>query len=237
MSTLATVFGYGLLSARAAASVAGRFYYATDTSIMYRDNGSSWDALAVGAGSIATDTIWAAAGDLAQGTGSHTAAVLSAPLTGKVLTGAGLTTAVAYKYPPGYEFDYVEKTTTTSITATTEGTANTIVTANAVTYDGSQIVMVEFWCPYVQPVSGVALQFTLYDGAASIGLFFENIGGTGPGTPAHHLMRRLTPSNAAHTYSVRAFTGSGTGTIGAGAGGNGLYMPAFIRQTKVSGGA
>ncbi len=85
MSTLATVFGYGLLSARAAASVAGRFYYATDTTLMYRDNGSTWDTLSVGTGSMATDTLWDASGDLAQGTGANTGAKLTLGTQGKVL--------------------------------------------------------------------------------------------------------------------------------------------------------
>ena len=47
-----------------------------------------------------------------------------------------------------------------------------------------------------------------------------------------NLRRRLTPSNASHTYSVRAFVSSGTGLIGAGAGGSGTAFPAFIRVWK-----
>jgi hypothetical protein len=46
MSTLGSVIGRGLLSARAAAASAGRLYFATDSpGTMYRDNGSSWDSV------------------------------------------------------------------------------------------------------------------------------------------------------------------------------------------------
>lgn len=53
-----------------------------------------------GSGSVATDTIWDAAGDLAQGTGADAAAKLSAVATGKVLASKGVGVAVAWDYPP-----------------------------------------------------------------------------------------------------------------------------------------
>jgi len=42
---LSSVIDRGLLSARPSASIAGRLYYATDTSTLYRDNGSTWDTV------------------------------------------------------------------------------------------------------------------------------------------------------------------------------------------------
>jgi len=36
---------YGLASARPAADIVGRYYYASDTQTAYRDNGTSWDEL------------------------------------------------------------------------------------------------------------------------------------------------------------------------------------------------
>jgi hypothetical protein len=42
---LADANGYGLLAARPAASTEGFLYYATDNETLYRDNGSTWDAL------------------------------------------------------------------------------------------------------------------------------------------------------------------------------------------------
>lgn len=54
--SLAAAIGYGLASARPAAGIAGRLYYATDTSTLSRDNGSSWDSLTLagGTGTLAT---------------------------------------------------------------------------------------------------------------------------------------------------------------------------------------
>ena len=46
MSTLASVFGYGVAASRPAAGIAGRHYYSTDTKVLERDNGSSWDTIA-----------------------------------------------------------------------------------------------------------------------------------------------------------------------------------------------
>lgn len=46
---LSDAFGYGTLAARSAARIVGRLYYATDTSALYRDNGTSWDTLSLGA--------------------------------------------------------------------------------------------------------------------------------------------------------------------------------------------
>lgn len=132
------------------------------------------------------------------------------------------------------EVDYVEFTSPVSITATTEATANTIVTANALAGDGTTKYRIEFWCPYAQPVSNIALQYALYDGASSIGLVFSQMAaGAGAGFPGVTLGRRLTPSNASHTYSIRAYTGSGTASVGAGTGGAGTYLPGFIRIIKI----
>lgn len=171
-------------------------------------------------------------GDMIYSSSGSTPARLAAVAAGQVITSAGTSTAPAYAFPPGYEFDYVEKTTDTSITATTEGTANTIVTANAVSYDGSTKIVIHFFCGRVEPPSGGYLWLVLYDGAGSIGQWDLSQSGStgGRGQKAEY---RLTPSNASHTYSVRAFVNAATGTAYAGAGGSGVGMPAFIRQTKV----
>jgi hypothetical protein len=42
--------GYGTLALRPAPGRAGRYYYVTDTSTLYRDNGASWDAQSAGGG-------------------------------------------------------------------------------------------------------------------------------------------------------------------------------------------
>lgn len=193
----------------------------------------------ISSGAVATDAIWDAAGDLAQGTGANTAAKLGAGLAGQMLRSAGAAAANLWAYPPGYEFDYVEKTSETNITATSEGAADAIITANAVTFDGSTAVWVEAWFPYIQQSgSGTNTSLVFFDGAGSIGLCWiaSGPGATGytgnlrfPGVVAR---RKLTPSAAAHTYSVRGYVPSGTAIAAAGAGGSAAYMPAYIRVVK-----
>ena len=47
---LSDAIGYGTAVSRTAAHVAGRLYYATDTGILSRDNGTTWDTLVISAG-------------------------------------------------------------------------------------------------------------------------------------------------------------------------------------------
>lgn len=55
----------GTLAARPAAGIRGRYYYATDNGIVYRDNGATWTST-VAAGPIAGDTTTQAFGDAAS---------------------------------------------------------------------------------------------------------------------------------------------------------------------------
>jgi len=152
-----------------------------------------------------------------------------------VLSAAALTTIIG-EVAPGAELDYTEITTDASITATTEATADTVVTAGAVVFDGSTTVMVEFSTSRgrPEPVAGALLTVVLYDGATSLGEFgyIRSAAAQNQLLPMR-LARRLTPSAASHTFSVRAFVSTGTGILKAGPGGVGLIVPAFIRITKV----
>jgi hypothetical protein len=191
------------------------------------------------AGGGIAGTIFDAKGDIIAASAADTPVRVAVGANGTVLEAAsGATPGVQWDYPPGYELDYVEKTSSTNITATTEGTADTIVTGSAVAYDGSTIVLIEFFSPSVRPatdaVADRTVSVTLYDGASSIGIWGQTV------TPAQNddnkpflLQRRLTPSAATHTYSVRAYVTGGTGTVSGGAGGAAAAMPAFIRITKV----
>lgn len=144
--------------------------------------------------------------------------------------------AVTAKGAGGSEVDYVQATANVNVTATTEGTANTIVTGSAVTYDGLTSIMVEFFSVGVTPTAtaNAYLQLWLYDDAASIGeiAFVQT-----PAAAASYVPcvghRRLTPSAAAHTYSIRGSVSGGTGVVSAGAGGIGAVHPMFIRITRV----
>lgn len=121
-----------------------------------------------------------------------------------------------------------EKTSTTSITATSEGTANTIITTTSATYTNVEHE-VEFFAPSIAlPGSNIAVTIVLLCDTTVIGQATFKGSSTQNVVPvmvkAHH-----TPSAAAHTYTAKAFVGSGTGTIGGGAGGSGNELPAYLK--------
>jgi hypothetical protein len=214
-----------------------RVYAKTDGSAYQKDDAGTETGLAGGGGGgIATDSLWDAAGDMVQGTGANTSARLALGAAGTVLRSTGSTNA--YAFPPGHEFDYVAFTSPVSITATTEGTANTVVTGTSVAYDGSTVIIVEFYAPNGQPdttATGASLNCVLLDGATVIAGWFPRIR-----TPAAVSSLqvpliakiRLTPSAASHQYIVKAYVSGGTGGVNAGAGGAGTYPAGYIRVTK-----
>jgi len=79
----------GDLAVGTGSDTAARLAVGTDTHVLTADStqatGLKW-AAAAGGGSVATDSIWDAAGDLAVGTGANTAARLAIGSNGDVLT-------------------------------------------------------------------------------------------------------------------------------------------------------
>lgn len=229
-------------AAAPATPAAGRaVVYAKADGLMYSKDDAGVETLM--SSGVSLSNPMTSVGDIIQGTTAGATQRLASPLAGKVLTGAGLTTSVAYNYPPGYEFNYVEVTTDTSITATTEATAQAIVTSGSITYDGSTIILIQAWSPFATAgTGGTKLIFgVLWDdtAGASIGKapVMSNRAATGDDYGVWAMTRRLTPANGARVYSFRAYASVATGTVAAGAGGVGNYLPGFIRITKVSGGA
>jgi hypothetical protein len=210
--------------------------------LLYLVNSSGTKTQVGGGGGIAnplaTDSLWDAAGDLVQGSGANTAAKLGAGLAGQTLLSAGAAAANAWAYPPGYEFDYVTFTTNVNVTATTEAGATTLITGNAVTYDGSTSIIVTFEAAYVAigATAAVTVYLFLYDGSTSLGYVHTTVNQV---ASQHYSVPRfairLTPSAAAHTYSVRAMRSNGGVTCGVagGAGGSGNDRIMYLRQTKV----
>lgn len=145
----------------------------------------------------------------------------------QTITAAGVVTV------PGGELAYAEFTSPVSIAATTEPTANAIVTAPSITVDGATAINIEFMPRRMQypAVGGASLTIVLYEDGASIGqMSFGNIGNTSEF--AHVISRRFTPISGTHTYSIRGFVSSGTGTIHAGLGGSGNFLPGQLRITR-----
>jgi len=134
---------------------------------------------------------------------------------------------------PGQEFAYNEFTAPQPINATTEPTANVIVTAAAITVDGATPIEIEFTNRRMQypAVGGATMALVLYEDGASIGqLSLGTIGNSSE--LGFTITRRMTPLSGSHTYSVRGFVSTGSGTVHAGVGGSGNFLPGSIRITR-----
>ncbi len=185
------------------------------------------------------------AGDVLTAT-SATAAdwePVSAAISGVTVTGtaaagqapiATSSSAGAWAYPPGYELDYAQITTSFTVTATSDATATAAITGAAITYDGATRVRVEAFAPYCDITAAQAIVLNLYDGNTDIGrlALLNDPDGANNGNSPIYAQRFLTPSNAAHTYSIRAWKTGGTVSLVAGAGGVATPSPAFLRITK-----
>ena len=207
--------------------------YAKSDGLMYSKDDAGVETLmsgGAGGGSVATDAIWDAAGDLAVGTGANTAARLAIGATNGMVV-QRVSGSVAWALPSGHVFDHTEFTSDVAISATTSAGANTIVTASAVTFDGSTAVVIEYFAEF-QTGSGGNLYAVLYDGSTELGWMGVVTSPSGVVRVPVSAPRRLTPSAASHTYSVRGFRDTADGTMKAGSGASGTYPPGFIRITK-----
>lgn len=209
-----------------------RLFLGEDGELHTKDSAGS---VAGFAGSGISATLADAAGDMLVASAADTWAKLATPtVNGQALQ--RVSGSPAWALPPGYEFDYAETTSATSVTQTAEASADTVITGNAVTYDGSTIVQVECFLSAARPdntAAGRQLSIWLYDGSSSIGrlALLQDPAAATMFVPIF-AVRRLTPSNASHTYSIRATVNAGTGSAGGGAGGAGNGMPGFIRIIK-----
>lgn len=135
------------------------------------------------------------------------------------------------------EFDYTQITSTVSVGSTSAAAPTDVIVAPSVTYDGSTVVLFQFYCALVGTPAGngAFLRVGLWDGSTDLGRIASMTNPTGVPSmaiPVHAVMR-LTPSAGAHTYKIVAWVSSGTGTINAGIGGpTGVVVPAFFRQSR-----
>jgi hypothetical protein len=127
----------------------------------------------------------------------------------------------------GATLAYGEITSPVTVTATTSATADTVVSSGAVTYDGTA-VYVDFYAARIQKGT-TNISLVLYDGATELG-YLGTYSNANDGSPSP--IRKLTPSAGSHTYQVKAFVDAGSGTVSAGAGTSGVFMPAFCRVVR-----
>jgi hypothetical protein len=174
--------------------------------------------------------------------GATSSALSGVSVTGTAASGqvpvASSSSAGVWKYPPGFEFGYDEITSGVNITGTTAATATTIITCAAHTFDGAA-VLVEFYSPQVALDTGAAgdtLGIDLWEGASDLGgfSFLRSVITASQNYATVRATHRFTPSAGSHTYLLKAYASSTTGTpsINGGAGGAGINFSAFVRFTK-----
>lgn len=172
------------------------------------------------------------------GPGSIPVANIAPGAAGQYLGGTG----PSYSFPPGFEIGYTQITANANVTDTAEATATALISPGALTFDGAPVIC-EFFSPFVETPNAVSVTdfvvISLFEGATQIGRLaivqLVNLT-TGQGLQAPVCGRlRFTPTAGAHTYKVTAFCNVATGTpfIGAGAGGTGAAVAAYVRFTKV----
>lgn len=209
-----------------------RVYAKTDGLPYSKDDAGAETPMGGAGGSVATDAIWDAAGDLAVGTGANTAARLAIGATdGMVLQRVG--GAVVWAFPAGFQRDFATFNANVSPNATTEGTANTVVTGNAVTYEAVPY-NVHFHANNCRAdtTSGRTMTLWLYVDGSSVGPI-TIFGSAGVASTPTDVFTQYTPSAGSHTLSIRASVSAGTGLIVAGAGGAGVAASlGYIRVTK-----
>jgi hypothetical protein len=194
-----------------AASHQRLFIRTSDHTLCYVNSSGTVTQVKGSAGGVATDAIWTTSGKVAVATGSATA---------------------TEQWPPAHEFDYAQFTADVTISATSEGAANTVIAGNSVTYDGSP-VLVQFFSPRVDLGVAATLVLDLYMDSTIQGRMNVLTAPTALSliVVANGFMR-VTPSNAAHTFTVKGWRATANCTVGGAAGGTGAHIPGFVRVTK-----
>lgn len=159
--------------------------------------------------------------------GNLAIATLADPGAGKLVGSSG--GAAAAVFPPGYQLNRKTITSNVSVTATAEGTADTVIASDSVTFDGLAIE-IEFYSPGATGGAGGSMTLVLLRDSTVVGQVQVFVSAS-RNVPVQ-VRAQDTPAAGAHTYTVKAFVASGTGTIGANAGGSGLLLPAFLKITK-----
>lgn len=138
--------------------------------------------------------------------------------------------------PGGVELAYAQIVANVAVTSTNAAAPDTIVSLPALTFDGSTVVVIEFYtAAWICDLTTVTCNIGLYDGSTQIGQIWDSRSASANNVQfGFTVSARLTPTAGAHTYKAAAYLeAAATFTVGAGAGGSGNLMPAFIRCYEV----
>lgn len=127
------------------------------------------------------------------------------------------------------EFDYAQITSNHSVTATTAAAATTVVSLPARVYDGTTVIMVEFYSFGGLTGANSTIVINLWDGSTDLGRLCQVQAVTAGVQVGAHMNGcwRITPSAASHTYIAKAWRDNANGTIYAD------QAPCFIRTVRV----
>ncbi len=149
-----------------------------------------------------------------------------------VIASAGVTKKLVGADLPGFEIAHVEFTASVTVSATTAAGANDVVSSGAISFDGTSRVCIEFFSMDVATgaTAGSYVYVMLWDDATDLGRIAQSGSGGSLDIERAVLARRfLTPSNASHTYKIKAYRVNSNGTVVAGAGGVDTPLPGYIR--------
>jgi len=129
------------------------------------------------------------------------------------------------------ELGYAQITANVTCPVVAAASAATVVTLPAITFDGATAILLEFFGVFSVP-SGAQGYLNLWDGSTDLGFWGQMIP---PAAQMHlpvMLRRKLTPSAAAHTYSVRGWAVTAAASVIAANGGVGQFQPASLRAER-----
>jgi len=131
----------------------------------------------------------------------------------------------------GEVLGYAENTTDVTISATASP-GDLVVSLAPIQFDGSTVVMVEFFSARVETGATANSEVTgeLFDSTTLVGRFFDinNVAAVVQRLPAYCSVR-LTPTAGSHTYNVKAFRFTSNGVIRGAA----TRVPTFLRVVRV----
>ena len=136
------------------------------------------------------------------------------------------------------ELGYSQITSDVNVVSTTAGAGTEIIAPLTVVCDGGP-VLVEFFTPEVRTpsVSSQMIRASLYQDGAEHTRYWgtkRTVAAVVDLAPMQ-LQRRLTPTAGSHTFGVKAFVDSTSGTpsVAAGDGTSAAHAPAFLRVSKI----
>lgn len=232
IGTLPVLLGTGIHASRPSASAVGKggLYACSTHSLIYQTDGSSWTTWATLTGTGLTDPM-TTRGDSIYRNASNVTDRLAIPAAGQVIGRSG--SDLGAVYPPGYEIDYVTRTSDLSVTATSEATAATVIASTSLSYDGTPVI-VTCYAAYVAAGLSGTIVHDLYVDSTIIGRIAQHTNASASVQFVVPMMTATTytPSAGTRTFTWKAWRGTADGVIKAASGGTGAYQAAYIRIVK-----